>query len=68
MCKEGSCCVPRKPSVFDRSSLQQVGIQALSGVLFLATMGQIMGDVMADTLVSTDFCARDTVPVQYSIN
>ncbi|CAM9748257.1 unnamed protein product [Ascophyllum nodosum] len=29
----------------------QVGIQALSGVLFLATMGQIMGDVMADTLV-----------------
>lgn len=30
----------------------QVTIQTLSGVLFLATMGQIMGDVMADTLVS----------------
>ncbi|CAM9636222.1 unnamed protein product, partial [Hapterophycus canaliculatus] len=29
----------------------QVTIQTLSGVLFLATMGQIMGDVMADTLV-----------------
>lgn len=30
----------------------QVTIQSLSGLLFLATMGQIMGDVMADTLVS----------------
>ncbi|CBJ32848.1 conserved unknown protein [Ectocarpus siliculosus] len=29
----------------------EVTIQSLSGLLFLATMGQIMGDVMADTLV-----------------
>lgn len=34
---------------FDTCS--QVGIETLSGLLFVATMGQIMGDVMADTLV-----------------
>lgn len=35
-----------------RSRHFKVSIHALSGILFLATMGQIMGDVMADTLVS----------------
>lgn len=41
----------------------KVGIHALSGALFLATMGQIMGDVMADALVSRA-CREAMRPVQ----
>lgn len=48
----------RTRSVRRRSVFQQVTIQSLSGLLFLATMGQIMGDVMADTLVCRPPCSH----------